>query len=361
MNITIFLGAGASAAENLPIQNELFSQYFKYILPKNKTSKMNLELAKFFRDLFYIDVTSPNIEDINFPTFEEVLGVLDLAEQKRESFKNYKSESYNDNNTSISYIRQSLIMLTAYALNNANSTSNSYHKLLLENLVKENLIKDTNFISANYDIHIDNAIASLYDTNEFSAMLDYGIDFTNFNLSKNFWQKPIDPVIHLYKIHGSLNWLYCPICNSITLTPYEGGVMRIIENINQAKCLNCEELTVPIIVPPTYFKNMSNVFLSTVWNKSEKLLRESDLLIFCGYSFPEADMHIKYLLKRVQTSRLKENLKVVVVNNHSKKRNSLREKEKNRYERFLGKNVIYTEYSFEEFAKDPKKIINLVK
>ena len=29
MNICIFLGAGASAAENLPIQNELFVKYFK--------------------------------------------------------------------------------------------------------------------------------------------------------------------------------------------------------------------------------------------------------------------------------------------------------------------------------------------
>ena len=168
-------------------------------------------------------------------------------------------------------------------------------------------------------------------------------------------------MINLYKIHGSLNWLYCPICNSITITPYEGGVMRIIENIKQAKCLNCGELTIPIIVPPTYFKNMSNVFLSTVWNKSERALRESDILVFCGYSFPEADMHIKYLLKRVQTSRLKEKLKVIVVNNHAKKRNSLREKEKNRYERFLGKDVVYTEYSFEEFAKNPKKIIDLAK
>ena len=41
MKITIFLGAGASAAENLPIQNELFSHYFKYILPKDKNKKMN--------------------------------------------------------------------------------------------------------------------------------------------------------------------------------------------------------------------------------------------------------------------------------------------------------------------------------
>ena len=361
MNITIFLGAGASAAENLPIQNELFSQYFKYILPQNKNTKMNKELSKFFKDLFFIDVENQDVEKINFPTFEEVLGVLDLAEQKRESFKNYKSETYNDNNTSISYIRQSLIMLTAYALNNATRDSNSYHQLLLSNLVKEDLLKDTTFISANYDIHIDNAIANLYDEKSFPVMLNYGIDFANFNLSKNSWQKPIDPMVNLYKIHGSLNWLYCPICNSITITPYEGGVMRIIENIKQAKCLNCGELTVPIIVPPTYFKNMSNVFLSTVWNKSERALRESDVLVFCGYSFPEADMHIKYLLKRVQTSRLKDNLKVIVVNNHSKKRNSLREKEKNRYERFLGKDIIYTEFSFEEFANDPKKIIDLAK
>ena len=46
-------------------------------------------------------------------------------------------------------------------------------------------------------------------------------------------------------------------------------------------------------------------------------------------------------------------LKLTVQNN--------REKEKNRYERFLGKDVVYTEYSFEEFAKNPKKIIDLAK
>ena len=361
MNITIFLGAGASAAENLPIQNEIFSQYFKYILPENKNKKMNRELVKFFKDLFFIDVENNDAENINFPTFEEVLGILDLAEQRGEAFKNYKSESYTDENTSISYIRQSLIMLTASALNNATRGSNSYHQLLLENLIKEDLLKDTTFISVNYDIHIDNTIANLYDENKFPVMLNYGIDFSNFKIDTNSWQRPKDPMVNLYKIHGSLNWLYCPICNSITITPFEGGVMRIIENINQAKCLNCGEVTVPISVPPTYFKNMSNVFLSTVWNKSEMAIRDSDVIVFCGYSFPEADMHIKYLLKRVQTSRKKDNLKVIVVNNHSKKRRSIREKEKNRYKRFLGKDVIYTTYSFEEFADNPKKIIDLAK
>ena len=361
MKVTVFLGAGASAAENLPIQNELFSEYFKYILPKNKERKMNKELIKFFKDLFFIDVVNEDVEKINFPTFEEVLGVLDLADQRLESFKNYKSESYNSNNTSIYDIRQSLIMLTAYALNNADKSSNNYHKLLLSNLIKENLIEDVNFISANYDIHIDNAIASLHDEKKYPVMLDYGVDFTNFDLNKDSWKRPTEPSIKLYKIHGSLNWLYCPICNNLTLTPYEGGVMRIIENISQAKCLECGETTVPIIVPPTYFKNMSNIFLSSVWGKSERLLRDSDIVVFCGYSFPEADMHIKYLLKRVQTSRKKDSLKIIVVNNHKTKRNSTKQKEKTRYERFLGKDVIYTDYSFEDFAKNPTKIINLAK
>ena len=44
MKIAIFLGAGASAAENLPIQNELFSEYFKKLNPTNYNTKMNREL-----------------------------------------------------------------------------------------------------------------------------------------------------------------------------------------------------------------------------------------------------------------------------------------------------------------------------
>ena len=119
-------------------------------------------------------------------------------------------------------------------------------------------------------------------------MLDYGVDFTNFNYKESTWKRPKGDTVKLYKIHGSLNWLYCPICSSLTLTPYEGGVMRILNNQKDATCLNCREYTVPIIVPPTYFKNMSNVYLSLVWNKAEHAFREADLIIFCGYSFPAA-------------------------------------------------------------------------
>lgn len=356
MNICIFLGAGASAAENSPIQNELFSEYFKSLTPKDFDSDMNKELYKFFKQMFNIDIINDDMEKVNFPTFEEVLGLLDLAEQRRECFKNFALEPLNKKNNSIRFLRQYLILLMAKAIHKSEGRRNEYHKMLVNNLSKGNLLENTTFISANYDIHIDNTIASLYSEKKQHIMLDYGVDFTNFYLD-NEWKKPVEPSIKLYKIHGSLNWLYCPICNSLTLTPYEGGVMRLLDNIKEAKCLECKEITVPIIIPPTYFKNMSNVFISTVWRNVEKTLRKSDVLIFCGYSFADADIHIKYMLKRVQSSRDKPPLKIMVFNNHDEKKEYSLKKEEDRYKRFLGEDIVYTRNSFQDFAKNPIKYL----
>ena len=361
MDICIFLGAGASAAENLPIQNEIFSNYFKNTLPLHPYSNMNIKLREFFKEFFNIDILKDDIDNINFPTFEEVLGILDMAEQRRESFKNFGTDTYNNKNNSINLLRQYLILLTANSINNASKESNKYHELLLDNLLKANQLLNTTFISVNYDIHIDNTISKLYDKDKMHLMLDYGVDFANFNFKESKWEKPVGQTIKLYKIHGSLNWLYCPVCSSLTLTPYEGGVMRILNNQKEATCLNCHDYTIPIIVPPTYFKNMSNVYLSSVWNKAEAALRKADAIIFCGYSFPEADMHIKYMLKRVQTNRNNNPLKIMVFNNHENKLISAVNKEEKRYKRFLGEDVIFTKDSFQDFAMNPEKYISLIK
>ena len=359
MKIAIFLGAGASAAEHCPIQSQLFVEYFKSLTEKDYKNEMNKELHKFFKVMFDIDTIKDDIEKISFPTFEEVLGLIDLAEQRSESFKNFRLESFNNRSDSIRILRQYLILLMGKSLYHCDKTNNYYHKSLIDNLLKANLLKDTTFISANYDIHIDNAIAGLYKRKN-PIMLDYGVDFANFDF-RDSWKKPQYPFIQLYKIHGSLNWLYCPVCNSLTITPYEGGIMRLLDNMDDAKCIVCDEITVPIIIPPTYFKNMANVYVSTVWNKVEKTLRESDLLIFCGYSFSDADIHIKYMIKRVQTSRRKAPLKFMVFNSYDGKREESKKKEEDRYKRFLGEEVIFTDNSFEEFANDPLRFINAVK
>lgn len=357
MKLAIFLGAGASAAENSPIQDELFKEYFKSIKYEDLNSDMNVELHKFFKEMFNIDVIKDDIEKINFPTFEEVLGLLDLAEQRREDFKNFGLEVFCKKCDGIRFIREYLILLMVHSIHKSGENNHRYHTLLLEGLYKAGLLLDTTFISVNYDIHIDNTIASMYNESKHPIMLDYGIEFNNFE-EDGKWKRPADPSIKLYKIHGSLNWLYCPICNSLTLTPYEGGVMRLLSDCEDANCLSCGEHTRPIIVPPTYFKNMSNIYLSTVWSEAEKSLREADALLFCGYSFPGADIHIKYMIKRVQTSRKKKPLKIMVFNGYKDKPKATHKKEEARYKRFLGTDITFTNNSFQDFARDPLKFIN---
>jgi hypothetical protein len=113
----------------------------------------------------------------------------------------------------------------------------------------------------------------------------------------------------------------------------------------------------PLIVPPTFYKDLNNVFLSTIWNRTDIALQKAKHIIFCGYSFPDADIHIKYLLKRAQTNR-DGTLRVTVINNFPTKKLEVANQEKYRYERFLGTSVEYTAKSFEEFANDPLAVIH---
>jgi hypothetical protein len=139
-------------------------------------------------------------------------------------------------------------------------------------------------------------------------------------------------------------------------TPFEKGVTRLITDPGLAVCRACESLTVPLVVPPTYFKNMSNVFLANIWNRAEQVLRRAEHVIFCGYSFPDADIHIKYLLKRAQTNRLPgaRACHYTVVNCHRGKSMRAAAEERKRYRRFLGPHrVHYADLGFEEFAADP--------
>jgi NAD-dependent SIR2 family protein deacetylase len=350
MKTVIFLGAGASAAEGAPLQKDLFREYFKKMVGQHDYDEMNRELATYFQLVFSLDCDNGDLDRLDFPTFEEALGVVDLALVRNESLKYFHNIYHATNSNRLAFIRQYLVFLLARVIDDKLRKSKGIHSMLVKNLSKLGALVNTSFISTNYDILIDNALVDQYPR----ISIDYGIDFANFD-RKGDWSRPQKNAIQLLKIHGSLNWLFCSTCNTVTLTPKEKGIIRLFTRIDESYCKDCETVFSPIIIPPTFYKDMSNVYLQTIWNKVEKVLRESKHIVFCGYSFPDADIHIKYLLKRAQTNR-KLPVSYSVVNNHSDKTKEMIELEKNRFARFLGK-VEYTELSFEEFAKNPSKLV----
>lgn len=360
MKTAIFLGAGASASEGAPLQNNLFLEYFKALKGNGPyaASEMEEELATFFFSMFDInvDTSAEELKNIIFPTFEEALGILDLADNRNESFKEFSNLNIAINSGRLKRMRLYLTLLMAKTIHDKLFATKKVHMKLIKNLFKSDRLDDVFFISTNYDILIDNALANLYP----ERSLDYGIDFANFD-ELDEWERPGPNSISLFKIHGSLNWLYCPTCNNVRLTPKEKGVITLLGedsySDNQAYCRRCETIYSPIIVPPTFYKDFTNVFLNSIWNKTEQELHKADHIIFCGYSFPDADMHIKYLIKRVQKNRRNNNLRFSIVNNHSRKSKEIKDEEKHRFQRFLGSGINYTDLSFEEFSNNPELLI----
>ena len=130
----------------------------------------------------------------------------------------------------------------------------------------------------------------------------------------------------------------------------------------------------PIIIPPTYYKNMSNKYIQQIFWKADTLFRQAKSITFCGYSFPDADMHVKYLLKRIELYNQKTpDIHILNFRNKNwreeiqKESYKLKEKEKNilkkeiqksdekeRYKRFFSEKnrVYYYEGSFQDFCSN---------
>lgn len=338
----IVLGAGASASEGAPVQKGLFAEFFRTDsgYPRNPASIERLCL--FFKEFFGIDIKG-SAEGIIFPSFEEVLGILEIAIDRGESFKGYSAMIRSPD---VQTIREDLIFLIALVLNRTLMEPKGYHRALVKRLVDEGRILSTAFISLNYDILIDNALTELHPDYD----LDYRVDFTNYEREFNWRQPRREHTIELYKLHGSLNWLYCPTCISLTLTPREREVARLVEE--PVSCLDCGMPTVPIITPPTYLKGIQNYFLHQIMRKAEASLRHVRRIIFCGYSFPDADLLVRYMFKRIEMN-YDPKPEIYVINEYEGKKNEYRSIEELRYRRFFRDKdrVYYLNRTFKDFCR----------
>lgn len=347
----VVLGAGASAADGAPIQTHLFREFFKHCrakVPNGATHEWNRELATFFFQFFGIDVDKDDLDAVAFPTFEEILGILEIADSQGESFRDLLGPHLIKNGTSqLWHIHDVLVFSIAEILHEKLNYGRSTHDRLIRSLKDTGRLKRTAFTTFNYDILIDNALLDAVGERHF----DYGVAFVNQN------RRPYSDAVLLYKLHGSLNWLTCSTCRNLQITPRQKGIMKLKWEPHEAVCKRCSTPRSPVIIPPTFFKVLSNLHLRQIWDSAERACLRAKKLVFCGYSFPDADIHVRYLLKRVE--RLRESTpEVFVVNNHAAKSPEAAKDEAARYRRFvINKDAVhFTDVSFEEFAEDPTVI-----
>lgn len=296
MSKAVFIfGAGASSSAGLPIQAHLFRDYFRS--GELHSDSFRNQLASFFGDFFHVDIQ--DLAAAQFPTFEEALGVLDLAIEKEETFgPNYSLPRLRE-------IREALVYSIGIAIERRPVPQpTTYHKFVNKLFHRGHFLEDEYaFINFNYDILLDDALMDL-NYHQTKVLVDYDIHFANEKSDGqrgNFqeWLPAHGRTVKYLKPHGSFNWMHCPTCNSIYILGNEKSQIFKTGYIHQREsCVKDNTPLVCVIEPPSYFKKYKNAYLQNIWNTMIQILFAADVVVFIGYSLPAADMWTKYVLKR---------------------------------------------------------------
>lgn len=338
--LVFIFGAGASYPDGIPIQSELI----RLILGDN-----DLQLSKSNTGKQVRNFLKENFSTLDtFPTLEEVFGFIDFH------LNNDLSLSEKWTNQDIRTLKSNFTKVLHYIISSKTGQSD-YFRMFWER-IKFNR-KEIGVITTNYDTLIDEAFDSIYS----EYLIDYCVDLINFRYPNDitpfdWWVDPKQPVTQfgeekpirtkLIKIHGSLNWKYCNCCGQVGLTPWAHKInlkTDTFESFFEGEITTCpfdKNRLSSLIQVPTHLKTNTNFILNKLYDEAGYTIRGAKRLVIIGYSFPEADVHIRALIKR----NFNPDNEIIVVNRSSAKDLIYR------YES-LSKNVNYQEMTFEKFLK----------
>lgn len=150
--------------------------------------------------------------------------------------------------------------------------------------------------------------------------------------------------IPILKPHGSINW---------------------VETTNEQIKISTTAVP-PLIVAPTHLKFIglkeinsnssgyldTNQTITEIWSEMEKQMKKAKVIVFVGYSFPDADLYFSSVLRTVLTSA--RSLRIVLVNPDSK---ALAEKISERFS--IDSKSIGNHFDFKNFTYlSRKNVIN---
>lgn len=171
-------------------------------------------------------------------------------------------------------------------------------------------------VSLNYDILIDNAMIAFAESVGRTPMPWYQAD-----ISSRAYRRVENPFGYLLKLHGSLNWYDCPACHRLGLSfsekakttskaiydlfgpdgDFESEAPMTTEQYFQEgarACYRCDTAVQPVLVSPTHRKDYRNPHLAATWHEAERQLRKATRIVVIGYSLPDDDIDVIYMLKR---------------------------------------------------------------
>jgi len=297
----IFLGAGATKACGGPLTNEILPNILKGknppVPPTVAGSAERVDLLEdFLTQQFHVKADSPKE---HYPALPLLMSLIDVALDRRQPFHAQWDL------LRVSELREAIEVgifdhLEARLIH---APTNNHWKLV------QNIYPAPNepvIISTNYDLIIDTALMFVSD-----ARFPEG-KFPDYRcpIRTEFYRTEQGHFGTLLKLHGSLNWLYCRACHRLEIGASESkrylkALLRLVGPSLQTSytpggnpCPTCGTKLRPLLIAPTHLKDYRNPHIAQVWYEAERVLRDATRVIFIGYSLPDDDLQVVYLLKR---------------------------------------------------------------
>jgi SIR2-like domain len=163
-------------------------------------------------------------------------------------------------------------------------------------------------ITTNYDVVIETRLYARLDAKEIPDLIDFGLSWRAVDAPDvhAMQSRPASPWLGLYKLHGSLDWLRCPLCDHIYIDPartiFRGAGGREASG-RMTSCVCGYRPLRHIIVAPSMVRDVRNPNLLTIWHSALEALRTAEEWIVIGYSMPPEDVAIRAMLLRAHRGR----------------------------------------------------------
>lgn len=294
-NTIVLFGAGATKACGGPLTNEILPHGFEPAVRHEIEREYYLDLLdRFLIENFHLPQQQIDRTEADYPALPLLLSLVDTAiDRKQPMGPTWTVDLLGQVRRALQYL---IFALLEYKLRRL---SHNYYADLLKALDPTRRAPPT-VISLNYDIIIDNTMVA-----HSGSLPDYGCDITTESYLSQRHRGS------LLKIHGSLNWSYCPGCNRLDLGVAESGkTYKMLEHLYRVNpleeryschgfpCPQCSTFVEPVLITPTQRKDYRNPHVATVWALAEQALRSAERVIIIGYSLPDDDLDVIYLLKR---------------------------------------------------------------
>jgi hypothetical protein len=318
--VAVFLGAGASKPFGYPLTAELLTKIvtslgasdFLKVLPGEHAKRHRERLRRYLLQL----MPGESLRLKNLPLVTSLLSMLDYSIATGQSVMAERS---------MDEIRQARRLLERAVLEviaEEDPFSGRAGRLLLQfsdflkDLRTEKAACPLGVITTNYDMAADEAVFEaagigvtgnglFWVEDDIAAHIDFGFRWLQATEDLISCPRPPRPRACLLKLHGSTNWLRCPLCDNIYIN-HVGAIWKQAyrgktDHLNRCHCSRTK--LEAQIVSPSFVREMREPNLLGAWKTALDVLRDAREWVIIGYSFPDEDLGVRALFTRAYGSR----------------------------------------------------------